>query len=235
MEAFTMQKMFIANVSHELKNPLTKIYSQIDITLLQKRTPEVYEESLKSLQEDTRTLTQLTNTLLNLANTVVNAEAIQRLPLRMDELLWEAKSQLKKWHEDYVINIDFSDFPEDEEALIIEGNEASLKVALMNLMDNACKFSENSSVFVSFSASIKEMKISFMNNGPIIPKADLPYIFRPFYRSNATAKATKGHGVGLAIVSQIVKLHNGDISVISTFDETVFTLIFRKQISNLKF
>jgi signal transduction histidine kinase len=234
-EAFTMQKMFIANVSHELKNPLTKIYSQIDITLLQKRTPEVYEESLKSLQEDTRTLTQLTNTLLNLANTVVNAEAIQRLPLRMDELLWEAKSQLKKWHEDYVINIDFSDFPEDEEALIIEGNEASLKVALMNLMDNACKFSENSSVFVSFSASVKEMKISFMNNGPIIPKADLPYIFRPFYRSNATAKATKGHGVGLAIVSQIVKLHNGDISVISTIDETVFTLIFRKQISNFKF
>ena len=141
----------------------------------------------------------------------------------MDELLWEAKSQLKKWHDDYVINIDFSDFPEDEEALIIEGNEASLKVALMNLMDNACKFSENNSVFVSFSATIKEMKISFMNNGPIIPKADLPYIFRPFYRSNATAKATKGHGVGLAIVSQIVKLHNGDISVVSNDEETVFT------------
>jgi signal transduction histidine kinase len=227
-EAFTMQKMFIANVSHELKNPLTKIYSQIDITLLQKRTPEVYEESLKSLQEDTRTLTQLTNTLLNLANTVVNTETIQRLPIRLDELLWEAKSQLKKWHEDYVINIDFSDFPENEEALIIEGNEASLKVALMNLMDNACKFSENSNVYVSFSSTIHEIKISFMNYGPIIPKADLPYIFLPFYRSNATAKATKGHGVGLAIVSQIVKLHNGDISVVSTIDETVFTLVFRK-------
>jgi signal transduction histidine kinase len=227
-EAFTMQKMFIANVSHELKNPLTKIYSQIDITLLQKRTPEVYEESLKSLQEDTRTLTQMTNTLLNLANTVVNTETIQRLPIRLDELLWEAKSQLKKWHEDYVINIDFSDFPENEEALIIEGNEASLKVALMNLMDNACKFSENSSVYVSFSTTIHETKISFINNGTVIPNVDLPYIFLPFYRSNATAKATKGHGVGLAIVSQIVKLHKGEISVVSNIDETVFTLVFRK-------
>lgn len=98
----------------------------------------------------------------------------------------------------------------------------------MNLMDNACKFSENNSVFVSFSATIHEIKISFMNKGPVIPKADLPYIFRPFYRSNATAKATKGHGVGLAIVSQIVKLHNGDISVASNIDETVFTLVFRK-------
>ncbi|WP_082893044.1 MULTISPECIES: HAMP domain-containing sensor histidine kinase [Emticicia] len=227
-EALTMQKMFIANVSHELKNPLTKIYSQIDITLLQKRTPEIYEESLKSLQEDTRTLTQLTNTLLNLASTVVNAEAIQRTPIRMDELLWDAKSQLKKWHEDYQINIDFSDFPEEEESLMFNGNEASLKVAFMNLMDNACKFSENHSVFVSFSANTQRIMISFFNQGPVIPAADLPYIFRPFYRSNATANSVKGHGVGLAIVAQITKLHNGSVDVISNQEGTTFTLRFER-------
>ncbi|AFK03594.1 integral membrane sensor signal transduction histidine kinase [Emticicia oligotrophica DSM 17448] len=227
-EALTMQKMFIANVSHELKNPLTKIYSQIDITLLQKRTPEIYEESLKSLQEDTRTLTQLTNTLLNLASTVVNAEAIQRTPIRMDELLWDAKSQLKKWHEDYQINIDFSDFPEEEESLMFNGNEASLKVAFMNLMDNACKFSESHSVFVSFSANTQRIMISFFNQGPVIPATDLPYIFRPFYRSNATANSVKGHGVGLAIVAQITKLHNGSVDVISNQEGTTFTLRFER-------
>jgi signal transduction histidine kinase len=227
-EALTMQKMFIANVSHELKNPLTKIYSQIDVTLLKKRTPEVYEKSLKSLQEDARTLTQLTNSLLDLANTVVSAETIQLVPIRIDELLWEAKSQLQKWHEIYTIQLDFNDFPEDEEALIMEGNEASLKVALMNLMDNACKFSENSSVVVNFEATIDKIKITFFNKGSVIPAEDLPYIFRPFYRSNATAKATKGHGVGLAIVSQIVKLHRGEISVVSDEEGTVFTLLFVK-------
>ena len=225
-EALVMQKMFIANVSHELKNPLTKIYSQIDITLLQKRTPEVYEESLKSLQEDTRTLTQLTNTLLNLANTVVSSESMQRVPIRVDELLWEAKSQLKKWHDNYQIQLNFRDLPEAEEALIIQGNEASLKVALMNLMDNACKFSEDNTVVVNFIASTNEIKISFFNTGPIIPATDLPYIFRPFYRSNATAKAVKGHGVGLAIVSQIIKLHSGKIDVVSNNDGTTFTLLF---------
>ena len=226
--ALVMQKMFIANVSHELKNPLTKIYSQIDITLLKKRTPEVYQESLKSLQEDTRSLTQLTNTLLNLANTVVSSDTMQRVPIRVDELLWEAKSQLKKWHEEYNIQLNFGDFPEDEEELIIQGNEASLKVAIMNLMDNACKFSEDNTVVVNFTASIDEIKISFYNKTPIIPEADLPYIFRPFYRSNATAKATKGHGVGLAIVSQITKLHNGKISVVSNTEGTTFTLFFSK-------
>jgi signal transduction histidine kinase len=228
-EALSMQKMFIANVSHELKNPLTKIYSQIDVTLLQKRTPEVYEESLKALQEDTRTLTQLTNTLLNLANTVVNAESMKRVPVRVDELLWEAKSQLKKWHETYHIQLDFGDLPEDEDALIIQGNEASLKVVFMNLMDNACKFSENNTVVVNFIASMDEIKISFFNTGPIIPQSDLPFIFRPFYRSNATANATKGHGVGLAIVSQITKLHNGRISVVSNTEGTTFTLFFRNK------
>lgn len=227
-EAFVMQKMFIANVSHELKNPLTKIFSQIDVALLQKRSPEVYEESLKSLREDTRTLTQLTNTLLNLANTVVASEHIPQNNIRIDELLWETKSQLQKWHENYIIHIDFSDFPEEEEALILKGNEDSLKVALMNLMDNACKFSENKSVFISFSANIEQIKITFFNQGTVIPETDLPYIFNPFYRSNATAKATKGHGVGLAIVSQIVKLHKGTIEVKSDNEGTVFTLIFEK-------
>ncbi len=227
-QALVMQKMFIANISHELKNPLTKIYSQIDVTLLQKRTPKEYEESLKSLKEDTRTLTQLTNSLLDLANTVVSAENIQFAPIRIDELLWEAKSQLQKWHENYYIELDFSDFPEDEEALIMQGNEASLKVALMNLMDNACKFSENNSVFVNFMANMNEIIITFFNKGVVIPEGDLPYIFRPFYRSNATAKAIKGHGVGLAIVAQITKLHHGNIDVVSNENGTTFTLKIQK-------
>ena len=207
---------------------MNKIYSQIDITLLKKRTPEVYQESLKSLQEDTRSLTQLTNTLLNLANTVVSSDTMQRVPIRVDELLWEAKSQLKKWHEEYNIQLNFGDFPEDEEELIIQGNEASLKVAIMNLMDNACKFSEDNTVVVNFTASIDEIKILFYNTTPIIPEVDLPYIFRPFYRSNATAKATKGHGVGLAIVAQVTKLHHGNISVVSNTDGTTFILLFSK-------
>ena len=79
---------------------------------------------------------------------------------------------------------------------------------------------------VNFIASTNEIKISFFNTGPIIPATDLPYIFRPFYRSNATAKAVKGHGVGLAIVSQIIKLHSGKIDVVSNNDGTTFTLLF---------
>ncbi|MFY7827956.1 MAG: ATP-binding protein [Flectobacillus sp.] len=220
------QKIFIANVSHELKNPLTKIYSQLEITLMHPRTVEVYQKLLSSLKDDTRTLTQLTNTLLDLANTVVDSKAIAKTSVRMDELLWEAKSQVQKWHENYQINISFNDFPDEEDALVVKGNEAALKVVLMNLMDNACKFSENHTVKVDFSTKDYWVNLSFFNDGPPIPTKDLPNIFEPFYRSNATAQSVKGHGVGLTIVHKITELHHGQIVVNSSSEGTIFQLRF---------
>ncbi len=225
-EALMMQKLFIANVSHELKNPLTKIFSQIEISLLQPRTTSEYQHDLASLQEDTKTLVQLTNTLLDLANTVANAEEMVRQPIRLDELLWETRTQMNKWHPEYQVKLNFVEFPDDENSLIMLGNEASLKVLFMNLMDNACKFSDNKTVTINFSAFANRICVSFVNTGSMIPKVDIPYIFNPFYRSDATAQGTKGHGVGLAIVAQIVKLHQATIEVFSDKKATTFLVEF---------
>jgi signal transduction histidine kinase len=223
-QALNTQKMFIANISHELKNPLTKINSQIDVALIQKRNPEVYERTLQSLQEDTRNLTQLTNTLLELANTSIQGNTMPFEPVRMDELLWETKTQLQEWHDDYIVQLAFTDFPDDEESLITLGNRASLKVLLMNLMDNACKFSPVKTAAVDFRSKDGKITIGMFNEGGQIPVADLPHIFQPFFRSNATAQSSSGHGVGLAVVSQIVQIHRGDIAVRSTPKGTTFTL-----------
>jgi len=207
-----------------LKNPLTKINSQIDVALIQKRNPDAYERTLQSLQEDTRHLAQLTNTLLDLANTSMRADTLAVEPVRMDELLWESKTQLQSWHENYQIQLTFSDFPDEEEALITQGNRAALKVLLMNLLDNACKFSPGKTAQVTFQAKANTIIITVFNEGPQIPEADLPYIFQPFFRSNATAPSSKGHGVGLAVVAQVVEIHKGSISVKSTQEGTTFTL-----------
>jgi signal transduction histidine kinase len=225
-QALVTQKMFIANVSHELKNPLTKIYAQIDLTLLKKRSPEEYEGNLASLKDDTKTLIQLTNTLLDLAQTVINSDTLKFAPVRIDELLWEARSQVQKWHEGYKIQLIFNDFPEDENTLLIDGNEASLKVVLMNLIENACKFANNNTAIVEFSVKSDQILISVFNEGPEIPAEDIKHIFQPFYRSRATADANKGHGVGLAIVLHITKVHHGEITVDSTEKGTTFTLKF---------
>ena len=223
-QALNTQKMFIANVSHELKNPLTKINSQIDVALIQKRNPDVYERTLRSLQEDTRSLTQLTNTLLELANTSIQGNTMLFESVRMDELIWETKTQLQEWHEEYTIQLVFTDFPDNEEALITLGNRASLKVLLMNLVDNACKFSPAKTAKVNFQSTGGTITITVFNEGKQIPAADLPFIFQPFFRSNVTNQSISGHGVGLAIVSQIVQIHQGEISVNSTVSGTTFTL-----------
>ncbi|GAB3999613.1 HAMP domain-containing sensor histidine kinase [Spirosoma daeguense] len=223
-QALNTQKMFIANVSHELKNPLTKINSQIDVALIQKRNPEAYERTLQSLQEDTRTLTQLTNTLLELANTSIRVDTLPMEPVRIDELLWEVKTQLQKWHDDYRIQLTFTDFPDDEEALITLGNPASLKVLMMNLIDNACKFSPTCAAVVDFRSKRSKITVTVFNEGPQIPETDLPHIFQPFFRSNATAQSSKGHGVGLAVVWQVTQIHNGSITVNSSRKGTTFSL-----------
>ncbi len=228
-QAMNTQKMFIANVSHELKNPLTKINSQIDVALIQKRNPEAYERTLQSLQEDARTLTQLTNTLLDLANTSVQGNTMPFEPVRMDELLWETKTQVQAWHDDYRVHLTFTDFPDDEAALITLGNRAALKVLLMNLIDNACKFSPTKTAVVDFRTSQGQITISVFNEDTQIPTADLPFIFKPFFRSNATAQSSKGHGVGLAIVWQVTQIHRGDITVSSTPKGTTFTLTLASQ------
>lgn len=223
-QALNTQKMFIANVSHELKNPLTKINAQIDVALIQKREPAVYERTLQSLQEDARTLTQLTNALLELANSSIQPDAMSFEAVRLDELLWEAKTQLQAWHEAYVIRLTFTDFPEDEEALITQGNRAALKVLLMNLIDNACKFSPTKTANVTFQTTGQTIQITVHNEGPPIAEADVAHIFQPFFRGNATAQSSRGHGVGLAVVEQVTQLHQGTIDVRSVPEGTTFTL-----------
>ncbi|CCH56299.1 histidine kinase [Fibrisoma limi BUZ 3] len=223
-QAIDTQKMFIANVSHELKNPLTKINSQIDVALIQKRDAGAYERTLRSLQEDTRTLTQLTTTLLELANVSIQVSNVPLEPVRVDELLWEVKTHYQEWHPNSVVQLNFIDFPDDEESLLTQGNRPSLRVLLMNLVDNACKFSPAKTAQVDFRAQDGKLTVVVSNEGLPIPEADLPYIFEPFFRSDATAQSSKGHGVGLAVVAQITQMHQGSISVSSTTGGTAFTL-----------
>ncbi|WP_456300609.1 ATP-binding protein [Spirosoma rhododendri] len=193
-EALLNQKLLIANVSHELKNPLTKIRSQLDVALRQPRDPDTYARLLTSLRDDTIALTDLTNTLLTLAGT--DAESLPMQPVRLDELLWGVKEQVEKWNELYRVSITFADFPDEEESLLVMGNEAALKNLLLNLIDNACKFADDNQALVLFRADGDTITVQVANSGPTIPPADLPHIFEPFYRSRLTAATHRGMGWG---------------------------------------
>jgi len=221
-EVFRLQNLFVSNVSHEMKNPLMKIGSQIDVALLKGRTPEQYLVTLQSVRQDIREMGQLSNTLLELAKVSDLNHKLMYDEVRLDETIWEAGDLLLQAEQNYQVQVDFADGLEEDTQLVVKGNAQLLKTAFVNLMENGCKFSENHSVKVSLHFEKDHIEVQFTNSG-IMEKSEMDLIFEPFYRSQNTA-SIKGYGVGLSLVNRIVKLHGGNITVQSLDNQTVFVL-----------
>lgn len=222
--AFRLQKTFVANVSHELKNPLTKISSQLEVSLLNTRSSDEYRQTLVSVLEDVQDLSLLSNTLLELAKITADKPDVLFDDVRIDEILWKARDTVTQVKLGYQVILELDNLPEDEAQLCVKGNESLLETAFRNLMENACKFSPDRTVRVRFTPSAKQMTLTFTNKGDGIPSEQLPYIFQPFYRGN-NANQIRGYGIGLSLVERIVKLHLGQIKVDSTQQiATVFTI-----------
>ena len=221
-EVFRLQNLFVSNVSHEMKNPLMKIGSQIDVALLKERSPEQYLATLHSVRQDIREMGQLSNTLLELAKVSDLNHKLMYDEVRLDETIWEAGDLLLQAEKKYQVQVDFADGLEEDTQLVVKGNAQLLKTAFVNLMENGCKFSENRSVKVSVHFEKDHIEVKFTNNG-VMEQPEMDLIFEPFYRSQNTA-SIKGYGVGLSLVNRIVKLHGGNITVQSIDNQTVFVL-----------
>lgn len=187
-ETFQLQRMFVANVSHELKNPLTLISSQLEVSLLNQREPEVYQKTIRSVLEDIRELTTLTHELLQLSKVSQDdATGLLTDAVRMDEIMWDVRDQVLDINPRYAVNVELGVLPEEPDQLTVQGNKTLLETALKNLMENACKFSDNGQALVQVDFGQNVVHIQIQNTGQPIPVADLPYIFEPFYRSQQTA------------------------------------------------
>ena len=224
--AFKLQKTFIANVSHELKNPLTKISSQLEVSLLNERKIDDYKQTIASVLEDTQDLAAITESLLELNKISISDYQASFSILRIDEIMWESRSLTQKLNAAYKVIIDTQFMPDNEELLQIKGDEKLVLTALKNLIENGCKFSTNKQAHVSLQIIEQTIEIKIKNEGKGIPEADIPYIFQPFFRAENTA-ASKGYGIGLSLVERIVNLHQGSISVESEQNGwTEFTVKF---------
>jgi signal transduction histidine kinase len=225
--AMKLQKTFIGNVSHELRNPLTVMASQLEVSLLKERSPESYQQTVRTVLEEVRSLSSLCNSLMQLAWINEHREGMVRL--RLDEIIWEARDELKRRQPDYTILVDMSSLPENEEQLLIQGHAALLRAAFLNLMENACKFSPDHQVKVGIVYEEEKTCITFSDQGPGIAASDLPFIFQPFYRIRQTADVT-GFGIGLSLVEQVVSLHRGSLEVVSVLLQgTTFKLRFNQE------
>ena len=155
---------------------------------------------------------RLVNGLLELAQANANITTLNHQPLRIDELLWQVQSQLQQKKADAHIDIDFVNFPDQEDDLIILGDESLLHTALMNLIENGCKYSSDQRVSVRIAFEPGEVILTINDNGQGIPPGDLPHIFEPFFRSE-NALPVKGYGIGLALTKRIIDMHRGRLQI----------------------
>ena len=227
-QAFNTQKLFLSNISHELKNPLSIIISQIEIVLDKKHRAETeYRQTLESVLDDTKDLNDVSDRLMQLAKINADSQVIEMKKVRIDELLWQSKAFLLKSHPRYKVHFEILNLPEEEEELFINGNEQLLKTALFNLMDNGCKYSPDKTVHAYLSFSEKGgISVEIQDKGIGIPKNELPFVFEPFYRSSKVS-TYKGSGIGLSLVKSIMNLHNIQVLIESNKNiGTTVKLIF---------
>jgi signal transduction histidine kinase len=223
-KAFRMQKDFITNASHELRTPLTAISGQLEVLLMQERTSEEYTESIASVMEDMRSLNGTANRLLLLAQASTESPSKHFERIRVDEVLWQVRSELLKLNPEYSIQIELDTSLDEEYKLSTNGNLLLMKAAISNLAENACKYSENKTVRINMVFEAELVTISFEDRGIGIHSDDLEIIFEPFHRGR-NAGTFKGHGIGLSLVRRIVEMHNGHLLVRSSLSEgSVFIL-----------
>ncbi len=211
----TMRRDFVANVSHELKTPLTSIKGFVE-TLLEGAL-EDKENSvnfLKIINTHADRLNTLINDLLDLSHIESKGIVLKKEKLVIAKLVDEVMLGFKSQAKNKAVEIR-AELPQSLEIL---ADKSKIEQVFTNLVNNAIKYNkENGSVRIYSEQLTDTIKIVVEDSGPGIPAKDLSRIFERFYRvDKARSRSLGGTGLGLSIVKHIIELHSGSVGVEST-------------------
>jgi two-component system phosphate regulon sensor histidine kinase PhoR len=212
-ELENIRRDFVANVSHELKTPITSILGFVE-TLMEDDVLENRDESKRFLgivSDQAQRLNAIIEDLLQLSRLEQHREGVDEAPFRIEELIANVKQSLQQ--------------KADEKQIVLAdeyvGNPRTvanfnlLEQALSNLVDNAIKYCPpGSRVDILVRRSAQKLAITVADDGPGIPIESQSRVFERFYRvDRARSRAQGGTGLGLAIVKHIAQAHDGTVSV----------------------
>lgn len=225
IESEKLQKMrqdFVANISHELRTPVTVIRGSLEAICDKVVTePEMVEEYHRQLLGESIYMQRLVNDLLDLSRLQNPDFSINITEFNLCDCISDAFRSGRRIAIDKNINIEFSS---DENVYMIKGDYDRIRQMLLIIIDNAIKFTDNPENAVGI--ELKENTVSVTNIGVGINKEDLPMVFERFYKSRSE-KNKNGTGLGLAIAKQIATRHDIDVSVTSVEGgETTFRFVF---------
>ena len=209
---------FVANVSHELKTPLTSMKVLADSLLMQPDAPtELYREFMGDLSEEIERENKIINDLLDLVKLDKKGANLNIKSQDVNELVERILKRLQPLAAKSNIELVF----ESNRSVTAEIDATKLSLAFSNLVENAIKYNrENGWVRVSLDADHKFFYVKVSDSGIGIPQESIDYIFERFYRVDKShSREIGGTGLGLAITRSAVVAHRGAIKVQSTVDE----------------
>lgn len=206
--AFKAEKSFVSHASHELNNPITAIQGECEISLLKERSTGEYVEALQRISSESKRLSNLIRHLLFLS--------------RQDEEL------LKTNIEEISLQDMLTDLTADNDRIrlhtresgapaTIQANSYLLKIALKNIIDNACKYSEKE-VDIILSRINRQVVIEIEDRGIGIPQEEIEHIFQSFYRGSNTHDYA-GQGIGLSLTMKIISAYHGKLEISSEIEK----------------
>jgi heavy metal sensor kinase len=229
--SFDRQKRFVADASHELRTPVAILCGETEVSLRkQERSEQEYRETLHILGEESKRLKRIVEDLFTLARADAGQYSLTLSDFYLDELAAECAKNVRTLAAAKEIAVSC----ESEGEALIHGDEALLRRMMLNLLDNAIKFtSVGGSVSIRCGEQNGFYHLSVQDSGPGIPAELQSRIFERFFRADKARSRTEGDrtgaGLGLSIGSWIAGAHGGRLELTrSTPEGSIFTAIFPK-------
>jgi len=205
--SFRREQQFIADVAHELKTPLATLRSTLEVSLSKDRAKEEYKKVINDAITETNHLSSTLNDILNLAWSETPQEQKHMVKINLSALLTEIVDIAEKLASQKNQTVK----SKIKSGVYIEGHKEKFARALVNIIDNAVKYTQKKGeISVELKTQDNRALIFFKDTGQGILKKEIPHIFDRFYRGSATDRVF-GSGIGLSITQSIIKAHHGDI------------------------
>jgi len=208
------QRSFIAQASHELRTPLTTIKGWLETSILYDTEPESLKRGMEQAVTELDKLTALANGLLQLARIDSVDSQIDRQPLELVEIVLDAADTLGQQRAGQALSVQLSDgVLEQPTPVIVLGNGSLLKTALLNLLDNAAKYSSGQPIALYVEMDTEErVRIRIEDKGIGLAPGEEEKILLPLVRGS-NAQSISGFGIGLTLAYRIISLHQGQLQL----------------------
>jgi len=231
-QSFRKIKQFGTDASHELKTPLTILKGEVEVSLRKERTPQEYEQTLKSNLEEINRMSQIVDDLLLLSKADIGEIRLNQKNINLTEILSEVVAQVNILAQSKNLHIGTSNHYED---IHMVGDGLRIRELFLNLIENGIKYTEEGgSIHITVTkdrsshtnnlsawaegTQVEFAKIVISDTGIGIAKEDQERIFDRFFRvDKARSREQGGSGLGLSICKWIVEAHGGEIKVESEF------------------